>query len=273
MTLYDQIFKPKNYQLSNGKVIQEKKSRMPLYFLLTLIVLIIALKVTEFSLETILSKGKNALVMLEAMFHPDWDYLPKVIEPLFDTLKMSFFGSFIGSLLALPAAFLAANNMVKAPLINWLIKLLFTLIRTIPTLVSALIATYIFGLGTLAGTVAIFLFSFSYIGKIMYEEIETVNMGAHEAMISMGFSESSAFLKGIIPLIMPTYISTSLFNFEGNVRYASILGYVGAGGLGLLINENIGWRDYERVGTILFSLLITVFIIEQISRYCRHKLS
>ena len=72
---------------------------------------------------------------------------------------------------------------------------------------------------------------------------------------------------------MPTYISTSLFNFEGNVRYASILGYVGAGGLGLLINENIGWRDYERVGTILFSLLITVFIIEQISRYCRHKLS
>ena len=107
----------------------------------------------------------------------------------------------------------------------------------------------------------------------MYEEIETQDLGAYEAMISMGYTRSMAFFKGVIPSIMATYISTSLFNFEGNVRYASILGYVGAGGLGLLINENIGWRDYNRVGTILFALVITVFVIELISRTIRKRLA
>ena len=273
MKVYDRIFKPKEYRLANGKLVQEKRSRTPFYLVLTLVVLYVALQVTDFSLHTLVTKTKNLKPMIQALFQPNWDYLPDVVQPLFDTIKMSFFGSFMGSVLALPAAFLAAQNMVDQPWLNWLMKFIFTLIRTIPTLISALVATYVFGLGTLAGTVAIFLFSFSYVGKIMYETIETVDMGGHEAMISMGFTEGSAFLKGIIPLIMPTYISTSLFNFEGNVRYASILGYVGAGGLGLLINENIGWRDYERVGTILVALLVTVFMIEQISRYCRRKLS
>lgn len=273
MNIYDQIFKAKKFKLSSGKIIEEKRSRTPLYFILALIVLVVALKVTDFSLETIIQNGKNVLTIVQAMFNPRWDYLPDVMGPLLDTIKMSLFGSFIGALFALPAAFIAAQNMVDNVFLNWMMKLLFSMIRTIPTLVTALVATYVFGLGTLAGTVAIFLFSFSYVGKIMYEEIETVDMGAHEAMISMGFTDFHAFVKGIMPLILPTYISTALFNFEGNVRYASILGYVGAGGLGLLINENIGWRDYERVGTILFALLVTVFIIEQASRYLRQKLS
>ncbi|MGX7106626.1 phosphonate ABC transporter, permease protein PhnE [Hutsoniella sourekii] len=273
MNLFDKIFKPHQHTLANGKVVLEKKSRTPLILIVLLIALVVSLNVTGFSLQQIMENGRNILNIIKDIFKPNWEYLPEVVKPLLDTIKMSLFGSFLGAMFALPAAFLAASNMVDNNVINWLVKLLFTFIRTIPTLVSALIATYIFGLGTLAGTVAIFLFSFSYVGKIVYEAIETVDMGAHEAMISMGFTPFQAFFRGIIPQIMPTYISTSLFNFEGNVRYASILGYVGAGGLGLIINENIGWRDYNRVGTILFALLITVFIIEQISRWARRRLS
>lgn len=173
----------------------------------------------------------------------------------------------------MPFAFLASTNMINNRAINWIVRLMFSIIRTIPTLVSALIATYIFGLGTFAGTVAIFLFSFSYVGKLTYEQIETVNMGAFDAMISLGFTKTMAFIKGIIPQILPNYLSTALYNFEGNVRYAAILGYVGAGGLGLLINENINWRDYNRVGTILLTLLVTVFLIENISSHFRRKLN
>ena len=151
-------------------------------------------------------------------------------------------------------------------------KFIFSLMRTVPSLIVALIATFFFGLGSFAGTVAIFIYSFSYVGKLTYEAIERADMKAYEALISMGHTNPSAFRYAIIPQIMPNFISTTLYNFEGNVRYASILGYVGAGGIGLLINQNIGWRDYDKVGSILLLLLITVLVIEFISEQIRIRL-
>lgn len=273
MSLYDKIFKPKVYKLSNGKLVYEKRSRMPFILSVLFIFSFISIKITGFSLSVLIKNFGEFFIILKEIFNPNLSYFKSVIEPLFDTIKMSFLGSFLGAFVAIFFSFLASNNMVKSKIINSLTKLFFSIIRTIPTLVSALIFTYIFGLGTFAGTCAIFLFSFSYVGKLLYEQIETVNMGAYEALISMGYTSPLAFIKGIIPQILPYYLSTSLYNFEGNVRYAAILGYVGAGGLGLLINENINWRDYNRVGTILLALLITVFLIENISHYFRNKLN
>ena len=100
----------------------------------------------------------------------------------------------------------------------------------------------------MAGTVAIAVFTFAYVGKQLYELIETVDMGAYEAMEAMGAGRAQAFLAAIQPQVLPAYLSVCLFCFEGNVRYAAILGYVGAGGLGLILNEKIGWREYEQRG-------------------------
>lgn len=154
-----------------------------------------------------------------------------------------------------------------------MVRVFLSLVRTLPTLVTALIATYMFGLGTMAGTFAIAVFTFAYVGKQLYEQIETVDMGAYEAMEALGSTKSRAFLSAILPQVLPVYLSICLFCFEGNVRYASILGYVGAGGLGLILNEKIGWRDYSSVGMILIVLFITVLVIESISQYIRRKLS
>ena len=200
-------------------------------------------------------------------------YLPKVVKPLLDTIKMSFIGSILGSVFAIPFAILASSNIVHNQVINKVDRILFTFLRTLPTLVTALIATYIFGLGTFAGTLAIFIFSFSYMGKQMFEVIETVDMGAFEAMESMGATKLKAFTVAIAPQIMPIYLSTTLFNFEGNVRYAAILGYVGAGGIGLILNDRVNNRDYPSVGMILLTLLITVIAIELISQVIRRKLT
>ena len=123
-----------------------------------------------------------------------------------------------------------------------------------------------------AGTTAIAIFTFAYIGKILYEEIETVDMGPFEAMEAMGATKVRSFISAIVPQVLPSYLSNCLFCFEGNVRYASILGYVGAGGLGLILNEKIGWREYASVGMILLALFVTVFIIETISRAARKRL-
>ena len=185
---------------------------------------------------------------------------------------MSLLGSAIGSVAVVPFAMLASTNVIKNKVVISVMRVLLSVLRTLPTLVTALIATYVFGLGTLAGTTAIAVFTFAYIGKILYEEIETVDMGPFEAMEAMGATKVRAFVSSIVPQVLPSYLSNCLFCFEGNVRYAAILGYVGAGGLGLLLNEKIGWREYSSVGMILIALFVTVFIIETISRAARKRL-
>jgi phosphonate transport system permease protein len=91
-------------------------------------------------------------------------------------------------------------------------------------------------------------------------------------MESIGMTRIQSFRYAVIPQVLPGYLSQSLFCFEGNVRYAAILGYVGAGGVGLLINEGLGWRDYPSVGMIILALVVTVFIIERVSEHFRKKL-
>ena len=155
----------------------------------------------------------------------------------------------------------------------FLVRLFLSLVRTLPTLVCALIATYIFGLGTMAGTCAIAVFTFAYVGKQLFEIIETVDMGPYEAMEALGATRLRAFTTAVFPQVLPTYLSVSLFCLEGNVRYASILGYVGAGGLGLIMNEKIGWREYDSLGMILIVLFVAVMVIEGISHALRKRLT
>ena len=272
MTIYDKIFRPKTFTLDNGKSVEQRASRLPVVILVLLAMTALSVKITGFNFRTLAERGGQFFNMLRDMFPPKWSYMNKIWGPLFDTIKMSLLGSVVGAVLSIPFAMLASTNVVKNKAVVSVTRVFFSLVRTLPTLVIALIATYVWGLGTLAGTIAIGVFSFAYMGKILYEEIETVDMGAFEAMESMGATKVRAFITAIIPQIMPSFISNSLFNFEGNVRYAAILGYVGAGGLGLILNEKVGWREYPSVGMILIALYVTVFIIETVSRSIRKRL-
>lgn len=273
LTWYDKIFKPKAVTLENGKTVTRRASRGPVVAVLIIIVSIISIQVTGFDMTVLAENGGRFWDILFSMFPLNWDYMSSVWQPLFDTIKMSLLGSFIGSVLVIPFAVAASTNIVHSKVVVALMRLLLSIIRTLPTIVTALIATYIFGLGTLAGTTAIAIFTFAYVGKILYEEIEIVDMGAFEAMEAMGASKVRAFSSAIVPQILPSYLSNCLFCFEGNVRYASILGYVGAGGLGLVLNEGIAWRMYPEVGMVLVALFVTVFIIESISRALRRRLA
>lgn len=273
MKVYDKIFPPKKIILSDGKEVLEPRSRMPLVVLLLLIASWISIDITGFDLSVIAKRGNQFFIILGKMFPPETNYLKAIWTPLFDTIKMSIVGSAVGAFLAVPFAMLAASNIVHHKAIIFITRLFLSLVRTMPTLVIALIATYIFGLGTLAGTTAIAVFTFAYIGKLLYEQIETVDMGAYEAMESFGATRLRAFLAAIVPQVLPSYIANCLFCFEGNVRYAAILGYVGAGGLGLILNEKIGWREYSSVGMILVALFVAVMVIEGLSHFLRKKLT
>ena len=271
-SLFDRIFKPEVITLDNGHEVKKPKSKMPLIIICLVIVLAFSIRMTGFDLGIIVKRFAQLGVILGKIFHPDFSFLPKVIGPLIDTIKMSLLGTIIGCTLALPIAILSSSNINKNKILLSLCKFLLAIVRTLPTIIIATIAALIFSLGTFAGTVAITIFTFGVVGKMLFESIETIDMGPFEAMESFGANKFEAFWSACIPQIFPTYLSHCLYCFEMNIRAASILGYVGAGGLGLLINERIGWRDYNSLGTVLLVLFIAVVIVDSLSTYFRKKL-
>lgn len=267
------ILPPKEVQLPNGKTILKPRSWMPIVLILIIIAAYFSIQLTGFDLSVLIRRGEQFFVILKAMVPPNWDFVGQVIGPLLDTIKMSVLGTIIGALLAIPYAMLASINLIRNRWVSGILKFILSIIRTIPTLVTALILTYIFGLGTFSGTIAITIFTFSFVGKQLYEMIETADMLPYEAMEAIGANRLESFLAAIKPQILPAYLSISLYTFEGNVRHAAILGYVGAGGLGIILNENIAWREYANVGMILLCLFIAVAFIESLSSYLRQKLT
>ena len=270
--LFDRLFPPKVMAVG-GRTVPKPRSRAWLIGLTMLAAVWGSVVLTEFDIGIIFRRGHQFTVILQKIFNPDWGYFDKVIPPLLDTIKMSVIGSAIGSLISLPFAVMASANINKSGFSVAALRVILNIVRTLPTLVIASVCALIFGLGTFAGTVAITVFTFGVVAKMLYESIETIDMGAFEAMEALGASKFQAFWSAVFPQILPTYLSHCLYSFEINIRAASILGYVGAGGLGILINERIGWRDYEGLGTVLIALFVVVLIIENTSQALRRRLS
>ena len=272
-TLYDKIFKPQVITLANGHSVRRRRSRAPLIVVLLALAISLSLRMTGFDIAVVIHKFNKMLDLLAKIFQPNWEFFPKVISPLIDTIKMSVLGTVIGCVLALPVAILSSSNINRSlPLVSFF-RFILALIRTLPTLIIALVCALIFSLGTFSGTVAIAIFTFGIVAKMLFESIETIDMGPFEAMEALGANKFQAFWSACVPQILPVYLSHSLYCFEMNIRASAILGYVGAGGLGITINERIGWRDYNSLGMVLLSLFVVVIAIDFFSEYLRKKLS
>lgn len=272
-TLYDKIFKPQKITLQNGHSVMRRRSRAPLILLLLAAAIVLSLRMTGFDMGLVIKKFGKMLDLMQKIWQPDWSFFPKVLSPLFDTIEMSILGTVIGCALALPVAILSSSNINHSvPLVS-VCRFILALIRTLPTLIIALVCALIFSLGTFSGTVAIAIFTFGIVAKMLFESIETIDMGPFEAMEALGANKFQAFWSACVPQILPVYLSHSLYCFEMNVRASAILGYVGAGGLGITINGRIGWRDYNSLGMVLLSLFVVVVAIDFFSEYLRKKLS
>ena len=272
-TLFDKIFKPETIVLANGHSVRRRRSRTPLIVLSMIIVIAWSLHMTGFDMLVVIDRFDKMLDLLVKILNPNWNFFPKVINPLFDTIKMSILGTFIGCAVALPVSILSSSNINRNVPVVSVFRFILALIRTLPTLVIALVCALIFSLGTFSGTVAIAIFTFGVVAKMLYESIETIDMGPFEAMEALGANKFQAFWSACVPQILPVYLSHCLYCFEMNIRASAILGYVGAGGLGITINERNSWRDYESLGTVLLTLFVVVTFIEFFSAYLRKKLS
>ena len=271
--LFDRIFKPELITLPNGHTVERPRSRTPWILLLFTIVVIISIRATGFNLSTIITRIKELTVILSKIFHPNFKYFSKVISPLIETIQMSIVGTIIGSLIGLPLAILASSNINKNKPTLLVCRFILSVLRSIPTLIYAYIFALIFSLGSLAGTVAIAVFTIGIVAKMLYESIETIDMGPYEAMQSFGASTLQSFWAACMPQILPTYLADCLYCFEINVRASSILGYVGAGGIGAPLIFAMTAYKWHEVGAILCGLIVLVLVIEYLSTKIRTYLA
>jgi len=201
------------------------------------------------------------------MIPPDGGYLPRILAPLAATVQMSVTGTVLGAFLALLVAPLCAGNLQTPSWIRHVFRAIIQILRSFPALILALMATFLFGLGTFAGTVAITVYTFAIMTRLTYEDVETVGLGPYQALCAMGTSPARAYFRAVVPEIAASYLTNGLYLLETNVRHSAILGYVGAGGIGLLLNEKISWLEYDKVGMILLCLFVTVCVIEWLSHF------
>ena len=244
-----------------------KKLRKAFLTVAVVLIFILSARFSGVDIGLFMARRRHLTDIVSAMFPPSWRYAAKVISPLLATVQMAVTGTVIGSVLALLLSPFCASNLCGNKALCFVLRVFVQILRSFPSLILALIATFIFGLGTFAGTIAIALYTCAIITRLTYEDIETASLNAYSALSSMGCSSGKAFFRAVFPQISSSYLTNVLYLLETNVRHSAILGYVGAGGIGLILNEKVSWREYDKVGMILCMLFVAVCFIEWLSTY------
>jgi phosphonate transport system permease protein len=237
--------------------------------------------------------GLNPLEVIQLMFSPDRidparsnfdtavkDFLNNgvwqhgdILSKLLQTLVMAFVGTLLATLFAFPLAFIAARNITRSRPVNWLMKRTFDFLRSIDMLIWALFFTRGFGPGPIPGIAAIFFTDAGALGKVYAEALENVDDRQREGVKSVGASASVVNRFGVVPQVLPVFISQSLYFWESNTRSATVIGAVGAGGIGLKLLEAMGTNsDWDKVAYMVLLILIVVFVFDNISNALRSRL-
>ena len=212
----------------------------------------------------------NLVVVLEEMIQVEPKYIPTAIWAMFETIQMAFIGTVVGIAIALPLSMLAARNLnskfVYAP-----IRALLATVRTFPSILWALLFVIMVGSGAFAGILAIIMYTIGFIAELQYEVIETIDSDPMDAVSSIGVSKVQLITYVVIPESASHLFSQMLYMFDYNIRQTSILGLVGAGGIGFYIINYIKFFEYGKAAIFMIVVLVTVLIIDWISVKIRDK--
>lgn len=214
----------------------------------------------------------GSLLRVENRRQVETQFLWALVRATWTTFQIATLGSLLAALLALPLGLLAARNLRAPKLLSRAASSVLDVARAVHALVFGLILVGIVGLGPMAGILAIALHSMGTYGKLYAESIETLDMGAVDAVRATGASESQVFFSAVWPSVLPQFVSNHLYVWEFNIRDSTILGLIGAGGLGLLISEAVSLFQWGRLGTILIVVIALVTIFDTFSRRIRQAL-
>jgi phosphonate transport system permease protein len=204
------------------------------------------------------------------MLPPRWDYANRLWAPLWDTINIATIGTALAIVLGTPLGFLAARNTTPSRLVvRPLALLIIVSSRSINALIWGLLLVAILGPGVLAGIIAIALRSIGFVGKLLYEAIEEIDENQVEAIRATGASRAQVMAYGIVPQILPVFATICVFRWDINIRESTVLGLVGAGGLGLALEASLNTLAWPQVSVILLMILVTVAASEWLTARVR----
>jgi phosphonate transport system permease protein len=214
----------------------------------------------------------NGRVILEELLAPNWEFRPRVVDPMLETFQIAVVASFIGCGLALPISFFASRTTVPNRPTLTVARGILSVVRAIPDFLYALIFVAAVGIGALPGILALIFFNIGVVAKLLSETVDAVDTGPIEAADAGGCSRTQMVRWAVLPQVLPNYVAFSLYAFELNVRASTVLGFVGAGGIGFLLKVQYQFRFWSNVSVIIICLFVIVFVIELISIRLRRRL-
>jgi phosphonate transport system permease protein len=228
----------------------------------------------HFDVYRLLDSSDRALRLISAMFvwkdMASWQY-GNIYTGIFQTLGMAFLGTLLGSLAALFIGFLAARNTMPSTVVRQCVRRMLDVFRGVDQLVWGLVFVRAVGLGPLAGVLAIFISDMGTLSKLYSEAIENVDRRQVEGVRATGAGPIKVMRYGYLPQILPVFLSQSLYFFESSTRSATILGLVGAGGIGMIIIERFRANLFDQVAFVVLNVLVCIFVIDWISRKVRER--
>jgi len=214
----------------------------------------------------------GTLLRVENRREVEANFLAAVARGTWITFQIATLGSLLAALMALPLAMLVARNLRAPRLLALSAKTVLDVARAVHTLVFGLILVGIVGLGPTAGVLAIALHSMGTYGKLFAESIESLDMAAVNAVRATGAGEAQVFFHGVWPSVLPQFVSHHLYVWEFNIRDSTVLGLIGAGGLGLLISEAVSLFQWSRLATLLIVVVALVMVFDALSGRIRKAL-
>lgn len=241
------------------------------FLIVIFVVLIFAYRQSELNFA-LLFQGKDSMREYISSYFPpnfsDWKYY---FSETIITISMGIWGTLMAAIAAVPLSILASSNMCPI----WIVQLtrrILDAMRAINEIVFALIFVVAVGLGPFAGVLALFVHTAGTLGKLFSEAVESIEPGPVEGIRATGASQIQEVIYGVIPQVMPLWTSFTLYRFESNVRSASVLGIVGAGGIGVSLYQSFGAFEYQKVCAILIILVVTTGTIDLLSAKIREWL-
>ena len=218
----------------------------------------------------------NLIDYLKGSWPPDFSIVPSLKEPLIETIQMGLLGISFGSILAIPLSFLSAKETSPNKITYLVSKIIINVCRSIPTLLWAILFVTMVGLGPMAGIFALTTHCIGSLGKYFSEGIETIYPRIKEILEAMqvdGANKNQAILYGLLPAVAPLFASYIIYYLEWSIRVGTILGLVGAGGLGLELTMSIRMFRRQETAAIVLTILFMVMVIDGVSRIARKNLT
>lgn len=258
-------YKIKNY--NEFRIYKYLKKLLIVFFILG--ILVILKNYFNITIERFIKGLIQGKLILVRMCHLNIKYFPKIIEGIWDSFIIALFATFFSGVLGLILSFFAAYNSSPNKLISFIFKGLINIMRTMPPMIVAIIFFRGIGPGKVAGALALTVYTSGTLTKMYSEIIENINKNIEDSIKSTGAKKIAIYISGLFKETYLSFIGILLYRLESNIRNSTILGIIGAGGIGTLLNMNIMWRNWENVGLIVLSIGIMIGSIDILSKKIR----